>query len=106
MPKSPKSETKFQNKAYSIVQKIPKGKVITYKSVAHALNCKAYRAVGNALNKNRNKKVPCHRVVKSNGKVGKFARGTREKIKLLKREGIKIRGSRILNFERINLIQA
>jgi len=81
---------------YSILKKVPEGRVTTYKEIAKALNSKAYRAVGNAMNKNPYApKVPCHRVVKSNGKVGGFASGTKNKIKLLKQEGIEIHNKRV-----------
>lgn len=52
----------------------------------------AARAVGNALNKNRNKDVPCHRVVKADGSVGGFAWGTAAKREILEREGALKRG--------------
>ncbi|HQJ58151.1 MAG TPA: MGMT family protein, partial [Candidatus Pacearchaeota archaeon] len=68
-----------------------KGKVTTYKEIARKLNSKAYRAVGNAMNKNPYApKVPCHRVVKSNGEVGGFAFGVKKKIEMLKKEGVYI----------------
>ena len=78
----------FSGKVLDIVSKIPKGKVLTYKEVAR-LACKprAYRAVGNVLNKNHNNKIPCHRVVRSDGKAGGYNRGKDRKIKLLKEEG-------------------
>ena len=80
--------TLFQKKVYDVVKKIPKGKVLTYKKVAEKIgNLKAYRAVGNALNKNRSKLVPCHRVVRSDGKIGGYNSGTAKKIKILKKEG-------------------
>ena len=80
--------TEFQQKVYNVVKKIPKGQVLTYKEVAKLTGSpKAYRAVGNALNKNPFKEVSCHRVIRSDGKVGGYARGTKVKIKLLKREG-------------------
>lgn len=78
----------FQAKVFAAVKKIPPGKTLTYKQVASMIgNPKAYRAVGNALNKNRDKDVPCHRVIRSNGAVGGFNRGSKEKIKILKKEG-------------------
>lgn len=87
---------RFNEKAWKIVSKVPKGKVTTYKAVAEKLGCKAYRAVGNAMNKNPYApKVPCHRVVKSNGEVGGFASGTRKKIQMLKKEGIEIKNNKI-----------
>lgn len=79
----------FSESCYKILRKVPKGKVTTYKALAHALNSKAYRAVGNVMNKNPySPEVPCHRVIKSNGEVGGFAKGINAKVKLLKSEGI------------------
>ena len=92
---------KFSEKVYKICKKIPEGKVSTYKLVAESLNSKGYRVVGNALNKNRNKYVPCHRVIKSNGFVGGFALGTKKKIQILKREGIKIKNNKVINFKKV-----
>jgi len=61
-----KQETKFKEKVYKIVQKIPSGNFLTYKQVAErAGHPKSWRAVGNVLNKNQNPKVPCHRVMTS-----------------------------------------
>jgi methylated-DNA-[protein]-cysteine S-methyltransferase len=81
----------FDERCYEILVKVPKGKVTTYKDIANALNSKAYRAVGNAMNKNKNApKVPCHRVVNSNGGIGGYAYGVDKKIRILKEEGVKI----------------
>ena len=86
----------FNERCYLILRKVPKGKVTTYKEIAKSLNSKAYRAVGNAMNKNPYApKVPCHRVVKSDGKVGGFASDTKKKIKMLKEEGIEISNNKI-----------
>jgi len=84
------SLTAFQRAVYGQAQKIPKGQVRSYKWVAVAIGRpKAYRAVGNALNKNPySGVVPCHRVVKSDGAIGGFARGTRTKMRLLRKEGV------------------
>ena len=86
--------TSFQNKVYNLTRKIPSGKVTTYGAIAKKLKSSP-RAVGNALNKNpfsflNQGDVGCHRVIKSTGKVGGFAHGTRKKIQMLKKEGIKI----------------
>ena len=71
--------------------KIPKGKVKTYKEVAIAINKpKAARAVANACGKNPYApKVPCHRVISSDGSLGGFSAlgGIKAKKKLLKKEG-------------------
>lgn len=86
----------FSEKVYKKLKKVPKGKVTTYKDLARAVNSKAYQAVGTAMNKNPYvPKVPCHRVINSNGNIGKFAFGTANKIKMLKKEGIIIKKGKI-----------
>jgi O-6-methylguanine DNA methyltransferase len=78
----------FSEKVYSVVSKIPEGQVLTYKQVAaRAGNAKACRAVGNILNKNYNLNIPCHRVIRSDGKMGGYNRGLKLKEQLLKKEG-------------------
>ncbi len=69
--------------------KIPRGSVMTYAEVARrAGNPRAARAVGNIMHNNPDTtKVPCHRVVRSDGKPGGYACGTRKKIEILRREG-------------------
>jgi methylated-DNA-[protein]-cysteine S-methyltransferase len=92
----------FNEKVWEICRKVPKGKVTTYKAIAEALGTKAYRAVGNALNKNPYAPiVPCHRVVKSNGEIGGFARGQAAKMKILQKEGIIIAKGKIACFEEV-----
>jgi len=77
----------FQDEVYAVVKKIPKGKVLTYKQVAEKVGKpKAYRAVGNILNKNFDKSIPCHRVIRSDGKLGGYNRGEKAKIEILKKE--------------------
>lgn len=77
----------FKEKVLKVVQKIPKGKTMTYKEVAVlAGSPKAARAVGNILKKNHNPKIPCHRVVRSDGSIGGFNQGKDLKKRLLERE--------------------
>lgn len=85
----------FSEKCYDLLKTVPKGKIITYKKLAEKLKTKAYRSVGNAMNKNKNKKIPCHRVINSNGNIGGFNKGIENKIKLLKKEGIQIKNDKI-----------
>lgn len=60
---------------------------MTYAEVARAIGSpKAARAVGNALNKNYNPNIPCHRILRSDGKTGGYNRGVNLKVKLLKKE--------------------
>ncbi len=95
-----KSQKTFSEKVYQIVRRVPKGKVTTYKAVAESLGTRAYRAVGTALNKNPYApKVPCHRVVNSNGYVGGFAGGASKKISMLRKEGISINSGKIKDFK-------
>lgn len=95
-------EKTFSEKVYDLTKKIPNGRVSSYKIIAEKLNCKAYRAVGNALNKNPYAPVvPCHRVIQSSGFIGGFASGTKNKIKMLEKEGIKIKDNKIVDFERV-----
>lgn len=81
-------EQTFKEKVYNIVKKIPKGKVLTYKEIAEKIgNPKSYRAVGNVLNRNNDKSIPCHRVIRSDGKIGGYNRGILIKKQMLKKEG-------------------
>ncbi|OGC05035.1 hypothetical protein A2276_03710 [candidate division WOR-1 bacterium RIFOXYA12_FULL_43_27] len=81
--------TKFEEKVYKAVKKIPKGEVRSYEWVAKQIGRpKSVRAVGNALNKNPYAPiVPCHRVIRKDGSIGGFASGAGKKVELLKREG-------------------
>ncbi len=81
----------FSQKVYEVVGKIPKGQTLTYKQVAIlAGSPKAFRAVGNILTKNYNPDIPCHRVIRSDGQVGGYNRGSSNKQKLLQQEGVKV----------------
>ena len=78
----------FKEKVLEVVKKIPKGKVLTYKQVAKkAGNEKAARVVGNLMKANYNKEVPCHRVIRSDGKIGDYNRGgSAKKAEILRKE--------------------
>jgi len=79
----------FKEKVLKIVRKIPKGQVLSYQELANrAGRSKASRAVGNILNKNQGQNIPCHRVIRSNGKIGGYNKGIKKKIALLKKEGL------------------
>ena len=84
--------TKFQLKVWNFLKKIPKGSVKTYSQVASAIGKpRAIRAVANAIGKNPYPiKIPCHRVIESNGSLGGYSAkgGIKMKRKLLKKEGI------------------
>jgi len=94
--------TGFQKKVWQKIKNIPKGKVSTYKLLAFAIKKKkAYQAVGQALKKNPFwPKVPCHRIVKSNGELGGFSRGKRVKKRLLEKEEIGFKKNKIIDFKK------
>lgn len=80
----------FRSRVYSIVKKIPKGKTLTYRQVAEkAGSPNAYRAVGNILSKNYDTEIPCHRVIRSDGKTGGYNRGAEVKKRILEKESKK-----------------
>ena len=80
MKKTTSRQARFSERVYAIVAKIPIGKVMTYKQVAaKAGSPHAARAVGNLMKNNYNPKIPCHRVVRSDGKIGDYNRGGSER---------------------------
>jgi methylated-DNA-[protein]-cysteine S-methyltransferase len=100
-------QTSLQQKTYALLATVPAGRVTTYKALANALGTKAYRAVGQFMKHNpysyqacpeRSRRVPCHRVVASDGMVGGFNKGITKKIRMLRSEGIRISGNRIVGF--------
>ena len=82
--------TKFQIRVWMYIKTIPKGKVKTYKQVAIGINRpKSARAVANACARNPYApKIPCHRVIRTDGTLGGYSGkgGVKTKIKLLKAE--------------------
>lgn len=86
----------FQQKVYQATQKIPKGKVTTYKAVAEKIGTHAYRAVGQALGKNPIPLlVPCHRVIGSDRRLTGFGAGIELKRKILEAEGVGFEGEKV-----------
>ena len=95
--------TEFEKKIYEKLKKVPRGRITTYGELAQAVGePQAARAVGNALNKNPfAPRVPCHRVVRSDGLLGGFASGPRKKAAMLKKEGISVKNGKIVDFNLI-----
>jgi len=97
----------FDERVWKLMEEIPRGKVTTYGQIARKLNTKAYRAVGNACRKNPYApRVPCHRVVRSDGTIGGFGGKTsgktvEEKAQLLRGENVKVRNGRVVGFEKV-----
>ncbi len=91
----------FNQRVWEMLKRVPAGKVTTYRDLAHAVGTNAYRAVGNAMNKNPHAPiVPCHRVVNSKGELHGFAHGLEAKQKLLEKEGIEIKNNKVVDFEK------
>jgi|TARA_B110000438_G_scaffold134308_1_gene129986 methylated-DNA-[protein]-cysteine S-methyltransferase len=86
--------TDFQNRVWSEIDNVPRGKVITYSQIAKNIGRpKAARAVANACGANPNPiKTPCHRVICSNGDIGGYSGsgGVKQKKDLLRKEGVKL----------------
>ncbi len=94
-----KNKNNFYEKCYELLSQVPAGKVTTYGEIARALGSSAYRAVGTAMAKNDQLIIrPCHRVVKSDARIGEYALGSHKKEALLKREGVAVVNGRVINF--------
>jgi methylated-DNA-[protein]-cysteine S-methyltransferase len=97
----------FDERVWKLMEKIPRGRVTTYGQIARKLNTKAYRAVGNACRKNPYApRVPCHRVVRSDGTIGGFGgkisgKTVEEKTLLLREENVEVRNGRVVDFEKV-----
>lgn len=89
--------TNFQQHVLRCLRRVPRGKVTTYAQLAQAVGKpRAVRAVGNALHVNPDAPaVPCHRVVRSDGRLGGYANGVRRKLALLRREGVRVHNGTI-----------
>jgi len=103
MPKT----TPFQERVYAKLRIVPKGSVTTYGDLAHACGTSP-RAIGQAMHHNPYApRVPCHRVVAANGSIGGFkgestGEAIKEKVSLLKEEGIKMNAcGKVSNFEQV-----
>ena len=90
----------LSTKVYRKLLQVPNGKVTTYSELANAVGLKnGQRAIGMIMKNNPFPViVPCHRVVKSDGKIGGYVYGERVKSKMLEKEGIKIKDGKIIDF--------
>lgn len=87
-------KSKFSQNVIRVVSKIPRGQVLTYKEVARRAGSeKAARAAGNIIGRyylyckaNKIPTIPCHRVVRSDGKIGGYVLGGEKKKELLELE--------------------
>jgi len=93
----------LDKKIFKKLLEVPEGKITTYGELAKAIGfTNGQRAVGKIMNKNPYPVIiPCHRVVKSDGTIGGYAYGVNIKINMLKKEGVKIKDGKILDWEDI-----
>ena len=91
----------LDKKIYKKLLEVPEGKITTYGELAKAVGfTNGQRAVGKFMHNNPYPVIiPCHRVVKADGKVGGYAYGEEIKTSMLKKEGIKIKDGKILDWE-------
>lgn len=99
--------TSFQQQVYAATRTIPRGRVTTYKLLADHIGCGSCRAVGQALRRNPYApKVPCHRVIASDGTLGGF-QGRRDgpalrcKARLLAAEHVRFHDGRLVDPRRL-----
>ena len=92
----------LEQKIYKKLLEVPKGKVTTYGELAKSIGfTNGQRVVGRIMNQNPYPVIiPCHRVVRSDGKVGGYDYGEEVKINMLEQEGIKIKNGKILDWEK------
>src|SRR5215472_4701822 len=102
---NPSQNTIKDRDVYDLLLKIPAGKISTYGDLAKALgNPLASRQVGRILGRNPNPiKVPCHRVVMSNGKIGGYAQGSDRKRQLLENEGVAFSDEKVSDFNKVRV---
>ncbi len=86
-----KSRT-FTDRVHEIVKNIKKGSVLTYMEVAKkAGNPNASRAVGSIMRKNYDPEIPCHRVIRTDGKIGQYnSGGPAKKLEISIKEGVDV----------------
>ncbi len=94
MPHSKKhdSAAAFRARVLAVARRVPRGKVASYAAVARAAGFPRHaRAVGNIMQSNYDPSIPCHRIVRTDGRVGGYNRGGwNKKAERLRREGIPV----------------
>jgi len=92
----------LSTKVYTKLLQVPEGKVATYGDLAKAVGLKnGQRVIGTIMKNNPfTVIIPCHRVVKSDGKIGGYTYGEMVKFKMLTKEGIKIKDGKIIDFDK------
>jgi methylated-DNA-[protein]-cysteine S-methyltransferase len=87
--------TSFEQRVLELLRSVPYGTVTTYGELARelALGPDRARAVGQAVGSNPLPVViPCHRVIRGDGRLGGFSGGLERKVELLRLEGVDVGG--------------
>lgn len=94
---------KLEEKVYKKLVEVPTGMVTTYGELANAVGLRnGQRLIGRIMNKNPYPViVPCHRVIKSDGKIGGYLWGEKIKINMLSKEGVKFKNGKIIDQKKI-----
>lgn len=101
MPRQTEPVSAFARKVYAALSAVPRGRVITYASLARKIGCRSPRAVGQALRANPfAPQIPCHRVIASDLSPGGFfgkksGAQLARKLRLLAAEGIRFENNRL-----------
>lgn len=97
------NKTEFERNVLVATFRIPRGKVSTYKRIAGKIGKpRAYRAAANALHKNPlHPIVPCHRVVRSDGKFGGEKKAAASRRSQVQKEGVPIENGRVRMTEKV-----
>ena len=92
----------LEQRVYKKLTQVPPGKVTSYGELAKAVGLKnGQRVIGQIMKKNPYPVIiPCHRVVKSDGKIGGYAYGDKIKTNMLKKEGLAIKDGKILDWNK------
>jgi methylated-DNA-[protein]-cysteine S-methyltransferase len=89
----------YQHNLQQLLLRIPKGRITTYREIAHAMNTRGYRFVGQLLKVNPYpNQFPCYKVVRSDGSLGGYALGEAEKVRRLKADGVIVKNGKIVDF--------
>lgn len=104
--------SEFAERVYECLRQVPAGRVVTYKGLAAAAGTGSARAVGQALRGNPYApEVPCHRVIRSDGRIGGFqgcvaGEAVQRKLALLEEEGVEFRDGRLRDKARLHAFTA
>jgi O-6-methylguanine DNA methyltransferase len=91
------SKKSFAERVRAVVRAIPRGSVMTYGDVARRAGAPgAARAVGTVMSRNFDPGIPCHRVIRADGRTGRYNRGADKKMRILRAEGVPLNAAKVV----------